>query len=131
MGHFEGQTGRNGFLLDTLYINLGDDPVTRPLTHGTLVADGDLRALIHEVAGIYNPRGDGTGFAFIYGTRLFDVRDDMRSRITDKSVAKLGSVSLLGESAVDITPALAGTPIPEYGYVPTGKPVQSFGDVRG
>jgi len=59
----------------------------------------------------------------------FDVRDDMRSRITDRSVAKLGSVSLLGESAVDITPALSGTPIPDYGYVPTGKAVQSFSDI--
>ncbi|HMF95935.1 MAG TPA: MlaD family protein, partial [Vicinamibacterales bacterium] len=59
----------------------------------------------------------------------FDVRDDMRSRITDRSVAKLGSVSLLGESAVDIIPATSGTPIPEYGYVPTGKAAASFGDM--
>jgi phospholipid/cholesterol/gamma-HCH transport system substrate-binding protein len=59
----------------------------------------------------------------------FDVRDDMRSRITDKSVAKLGSVSLLGESAVDITPATSGTPIPDEGYVPTGPPVASFADI--
>jgi phospholipid/cholesterol/gamma-HCH transport system substrate-binding protein len=59
----------------------------------------------------------------------FDVRDDMRSRITDKSVAKLGSVSLLGESAVDITPATSGTPIPENGYVPTGKATTTFSDI--
>jgi phospholipid/cholesterol/gamma-HCH transport system substrate-binding protein len=59
----------------------------------------------------------------------FDVREDLRSRITDKSVAKLGSVSLLGESAVDITPATSGTPIPDYGYVPTGPPVPSFNDI--
>ncbi|HJZ74277.1 MAG TPA: MlaD family protein [Vicinamibacterales bacterium] len=59
----------------------------------------------------------------------FDVRDDMRSRITDRSVAKLGSVSLLGESAVDITPATSGTPIPEFGYVPTGKAAASFADM--
>jgi len=59
----------------------------------------------------------------------FDVRDDLRSRITDKSVAKLGSVSLLGESAVDITPASSGTPIPDEGYVPTGPPVASFSDI--
>src|SRR5919201_1216177 len=35
----------------------------------------------------------------------FQVKKDFRSRITDKSVASLGSVSLLGESAVDITPS--------------------------
>jgi len=51
----------------------------------------------------------------------FDVKDDMRSHITDKSIATLGSVSLLGESAVDITPATSGTPIPDGGYVTAGR----------
>src|SRR5215831_8699568 len=60
---------------------------------------------------------------------IFDVRDELRNRITDKSTATLGSVSLLGESAVDITPATSGTPIPNDGYVPTGKAAASFGDV--
>jgi phospholipid/cholesterol/gamma-HCH transport system substrate-binding protein len=59
----------------------------------------------------------------------FDVKDDMRSRITDKSVATLGSVSLLGESAVDITPATGGTPIPDYGYVRAGRAKGSLADV--
>jgi phospholipid/cholesterol/gamma-HCH transport system substrate-binding protein len=47
-----------------------------------------------------------------------EVNKDMRQRITDRSTATLGSVSLLGESAVDITPASSGTPIPEWGYIP-------------
>jgi phospholipid/cholesterol/gamma-HCH transport system substrate-binding protein len=59
----------------------------------------------------------------------FDVREDLRSRITDKSIAKLGSVSLLGESSIDIMPATSGTPIPDYGYVPTGPPVPSLSDI--
>ena len=82
-----------------------------------------------RVAGVEVGSVKGVVFAGAQVDVTFDVRDDMRSRITDRSVAKLGSVSLLGESAVDITPALSGTPIPEYGYVPTGKPVQSFGDI--
>jgi phospholipid/cholesterol/gamma-HCH transport system substrate-binding protein len=60
---------------------------------------------------------------------IFDIRDDLRSRITDKSVATLGSVSLLGESAVDITAATSGTPIPDGGYVPTGKAASSLSDI--
>jgi phospholipid/cholesterol/gamma-HCH transport system substrate-binding protein len=48
----------------------------------------------------------------------FEVNKEMRPRITDRSTATLGSVSLLGESAVDITPASNGTPIPDWGYVP-------------
>lgn len=47
----------------------------------------------------------------------FEVNKNVRARITDKSVAFLGSVSLLGESAVDITPAGSGTPVPDGGYV--------------
>ena len=50
-------------------------------------------------------------------------------RITDKSLACSGSVSLLGEAAVDITPSTAGTPVPEYGYVPSGRAKGSCADV--
>ena len=51
----------------------------------------------------------------------FEVSEDVRDRITTGSVATLGSVSLLGESAVDITASSAGSPIPEWGYVPQGR----------
>jgi len=40
------------------------------------------------------------------------VNVSMRERITTESTAYLGSVSLLGESAVDINPSTSGTPIP-------------------
>src|SRR5262245_22382831 len=51
----------------------------------------------------------------------FEVRENVRQRITDQSIASLGSVSLLGESAIDITPSTIGTPIPDYGYVKAGR----------
>ena len=41
-------------------------------------------------------------------------------RVTTASAASLGSVSLLGEPAVDISAASTGTPVPEWGYVPSG-----------
>jgi phospholipid/cholesterol/gamma-HCH transport system substrate-binding protein len=59
----------------------------------------------------------------------FEVKRTMRNRITDKSVARLGSVSLLGESAVDITPTTDGTPIPEWGYVPQGRAAAALSDI--
>ena len=59
----------------------------------------------------------------------FEVNKDVRSRITDKSVATLGSVSLLGQAAVDIRPATGGTPIPDNGYVPSTKPKGSIADI--
>jgi phospholipid/cholesterol/gamma-HCH transport system substrate-binding protein len=58
----------------------------------------------------------------------FQVKKEVTNRITDQSVARLGSVSLLGESAVDITPA-NGTPIPEWGYVPQGRAAAGLADV--
>ena len=59
----------------------------------------------------------------------YEVKNDIRPRITDQSIATLGSVSLLGESAVDITPASGGTPVPDYGYVKTGRAKGSLADV--
>jgi phospholipid/cholesterol/gamma-HCH transport system substrate-binding protein len=59
----------------------------------------------------------------------FEVNKKHRNQITTDSVAKLGSVSLLGESAVDITPSSTGTPIPEWGYVPQGRPAAALSDI--
>ena len=60
---------------------------------------------------------------------LMEVGKDHASRITTTSVASLGSVSLLGEAAVDITAASNGTPVPEHGYVKSGPSAGSLTDV--
>ncbi len=49
----------------------------------------------------------------------FEVSKAVRPLITDRSEAKVGSVSLLGESILDIQAARVGTSIPDWGYVPT------------
>ena len=49
----------------------------------------------------------------------FELSKEMQPRITDQSTAMIGSVSLLGEGALDVTPATSGTPIPPDGYVKT------------
>ena len=59
----------------------------------------------------------------------FEVNQEVRDRITTSSVATLGSVSLLGESAVDITASGSGTPIPEWGYVPQGRAAAQLTDL--
>ena len=60
---------------------------------------------------------------------IFDMRNDLRDRITTSSIARLGSVSLLGEGAIDISPSSVGTPIPQWGYVPAGKPPLQIADI--
>ena len=59
----------------------------------------------------------------------FQVNRTYRDKITTASTAFLGSVSLLGEGAVDVTPSTAGTPIPEWGYVPLGRAKGQIADV--
>jgi len=49
-----------------------------------------------------------------------DISKEQRPRITDRSTASLGSVSLLGEAAIDITANSQGRPIPDWGYVSSG-----------
>jgi len=57
------------------------------------------------------------------------VNQKYKHLITSESVAVLGSVSLLGEAAVDISAAGHGTPVPEWGYVKSGRAVGSLADV--
>jgi phospholipid/cholesterol/gamma-HCH transport system substrate-binding protein len=82
-----------------------------------------------RIAGV--PVGAVKGISFV-GDKVevtFELSKKMQPRVTTGSRAALGSVSLLGESAVDITPASSGTPIPEWGYVPAGPVAGSIADV--
>ena len=55
-----------------------------------------------------------------------EVSDEVRPLITDRSIAIIGAISLLGEGAIDISPAPAGTSIPDWGYVPSGEAPNSI-----
>jgi len=59
----------------------------------------------------------------------FQLNKEIRDKITTESVATLGSVSLLGEGAVDVTPSSQGTPVPEWGYVKTGRTPAQIADI--
>jgi phospholipid/cholesterol/gamma-HCH transport system substrate-binding protein len=59
----------------------------------------------------------------------FTMLDELRPVITNRSSAKIGSISLLGEGAVDIEAAPGGTPIPDWGYVPAGKPAPTIAEL--
>jgi phospholipid/cholesterol/gamma-HCH transport system substrate-binding protein len=60
---------------------------------------------------------------------VLELRDDMQERVRTTSRATIGSVSLLGEGAVDINASTTGTPIPEWGYVPSDAPPAQLADV--
>ena len=59
----------------------------------------------------------------------FQLSKNMQSRVTTESVASLGSLSLLGQATIDITPARGGEPVPRWGYVRSGKAPGQLSDV--
>src|SRR5215213_1977683 len=71
----------------------------------------------------------GVDFAGEQVDIVFQVNKEIRDRITSESVATLGSVSLLGEGAVDVTPSTTGTPVPEWGYVKAGRTPAQIADI--
>jgi phospholipid/cholesterol/gamma-HCH transport system substrate-binding protein len=99
-----------------------------------------IKAMFNDVAGLKEGApvrlagmdvGSVTGVA-LAGDQVevtMEVDRDHQSRITSTSIASLGSVSLLGEAAVDITASSEGTPTPEWGYVRTGVSTGTVGDV--
>jgi phospholipid/cholesterol/gamma-HCH transport system substrate-binding protein len=60
---------------------------------------------------------------------VMELNRNFQPQVTTTSVASIGSVSLLGEAAVDITASTSGMPIPEWGYVPSGPAAGSFTEV--
>ena len=57
------------------------------------------------------------------------VRPDVGNKITERSIAQIGSVSLLGEGAIDITAASEGTPLQDWAYIRSGRTPGQIADV--
>jgi len=77
-----------------------------------------------EVGSVRSVRLDGSEAEIV-----IEIGKAYRSQVTDQSFTTLGSVSLLGQSTVDINPAPAGRPVPEWGYVATGATSVQVADV--
>jgi phospholipid/cholesterol/gamma-HCH transport system substrate-binding protein len=58
-----------------------------------------------------------------------NLSNDMRPLVTTASTGAIGSISLLGEGAVDITAAPSGTPLKNWEYVKAGKPLGSIAEL--
>lgn len=85
-----------------------------------LVAGSPVRLAGIEVGAVTDISLDGAEAEV-----AFEIRKQYQEQVTDGSRASLGSLSLLGQSTIDITPAPGGRPVPEWGYVRTGPgPVQ-------
>jgi phospholipid/cholesterol/gamma-HCH transport system substrate-binding protein len=111
-------TGSRGFIWQRYHLKARFDSVEG------LKAGSPVR-----VAGVEVGSVTVTEFAGDKVDVTVEVNKAQRGRITTGSKASLGSVSLLGESAVDITASSRGTPIPDWGYIPTARPKATFSDI--
>ena len=50
-----------------------------------------------------------------------EVTEDVQDKITEQSRAMIGSISLLGETAIDINAVGIGRPIPDWGYIQSAR----------
>lgn len=88
-------------------------------------AGGVQRGSPVRVAGVTVGSVEDIAFVGSEVEMTLELSDDMQDRVRTASRATIGSVSLLGEGAVDITATTTGDPIPEWGYVPSdGLPAQ-------
>lgn len=75
----EAQRGAHGVMLDLFDVTLTSEATGAPLPNGAGSADvtADVGMTILDVAGVFEPRGDGRGFALLYGARVLDQRADI------------------------------------------------------
>jgi phospholipid/cholesterol/gamma-HCH transport system substrate-binding protein len=111
-------SGEGGFFWQqyTLHARFADVALLKP--------GAPVRVAGVEVGAVDDLQFDGAEVVV-----TFSLSTEMQPRVTDQSVAYIGSVSLLGEGALDITPALAGTPIPDGGSVKTKRTPGQLADV--
>lgn len=57
------------------------------------------------------------------------LKKDMQSRVTSNSRASMGSLSLLGEPIIDVTPASTGTPLKDGDFIQPGRAQGQLSDV--
>ncbi len=82
-----------------------------------------------RIAGIEKGTVSKVDFAGTGVEVWLDVENEVRPLVTTASLATIGSISLLGEGAVDITPAPEGTPLPNWGYVKSGTAAGSIAEL--
>lgn len=82
-----------------------------------------------RVAGVEVGAVDAVRLAASGVELTLTIAKERQPLVTDRSLATIGSVSLLGEGAIDISPAPEGTPIPAWGYVRSGVAEGTFASV--
>jgi phospholipid/cholesterol/gamma-HCH transport system substrate-binding protein len=82
-----------------------------------------------RVAGVEVGKVDDLQFSGPEVEVLLKVNKEMQPRITGESRASIGSLSLLGEPVIDISPSVGGTPLEDGAFVPSERAAGQLSDV--
>ena len=82
-----------------------------------------------RVAGVEVGKVEELTFSGAEVDVFLKVNKDMRSRITTESRASIGSLSLLGEPVIDISPSGQGTPLEDGAFIPSERAAGQLSDV--
>lgn len=93
----------------------------------------DVRGLkpgaVVRVAGVEVGKVASMAFAGAEVEVVLEIRRDVRSRITERSRASIGALSVLGEPVVEITPAAEGRPLGDWAFLPAARGASQLNDV--
>src|SRR6478672_258981 len=82
-----------------------------------------------RVAGVEIGKVAGVEFVGSEVEVGLSVKKEMQQRITTESRASIGSLSLLGEPVIDISPSSTGTPLKDGDTLPSVRPKGQLSDV--
>ncbi|MGH9410764.1 MAG: MlaD family protein, partial [Vicinamibacterales bacterium] len=91
--------------------------------------NGLTSGAVVRVAGVEVGKVTAVGFAGPAVQVTLSLRKEMQSRVTSDSRASIGSLSLLGEPVIDITPASTGSPLTNGDFIQSSKPAAQIADV--
>ena len=82
-----------------------------------------------RVAGVEVGKVEAVGLEGEHVEVVLSVNEENKRRITTESRASIGSLSLLGEPVIDISPSLQGTPLEDGAFIPSERSPGQLADV--
>ena len=80
-----------------------------------------VAAAVVRLAGVEVGQVSDVEFVGAQVEVTLEVSKDVQDKITEQSKATIGSISLLGETAIDMNAVGAGKPMPDWGYIKSAR----------
>lgn len=99
----EARHGRHGVMLDLFDVTMSKEPgrATLPNGAGEALLSSEVGMTILDLAGVYDPKGDGQGLSFLFGARILDQRAEIDARFDLGSGTSVAKRYETGETLID------------------------------